>query len=114
VCRAASAHAAGVGRYDRCLGGRGQLYSVTDAGKHVGVGIEGIGMSAVVMVIVGLRSSGWRICHDQAVYGEADRLTLSESFGCLVNSRDNQKDTFYNPRLSLDNLGWHDHTGDKE
>ena len=30
-------------------------------------------MSAVVMVIVGLRSSGWCIGHDQAVYGEAEK-----------------------------------------
>lgn len=71
-------------------------------------------MSAVVMVIVGLRSSGWRIGHDQVVYGEAERLTLSETFGCLVNSRDNQQDAFCNPRLSLDNLGRHRHTGVKE
>jgi hypothetical protein len=71
-------------------------------------------MSTLSMVIVGLRSSGWRIGHDQAVYGEAERLTLSESFGCLVNSGDNQQDAFCNPRLSLDNLGCHPHTGDKE
>ncbi|SIT13152.1 hypothetical protein SAMN05421686_11117 [Thalassolituus maritimus] len=69
-------------------------------------------MSAVVMVIVGWRSSGWRIGHDQAVYGEAERLTLSESFGCLVNSP--EQDAFCNPGLSLDNPGCHPHTGDKE
>src|SRR5690606_39608189 len=91
VCRAASAHAAGVGRYDRCLGGRGQLYSVTDAGKHVGAGIEGIGMSAVVMVIVGLRSSGRSIGDEQGVVGEGDRLTWSESIGCLVNLQNGQQ-----------------------
>lgn len=71
-------------------------------------------MSAVVMVIVGLRSSGWRIGHDQVVYGEAERLTLSESFGCLVSSPDNQQNASCNPWLSLDNLGCPPHTGDKE
>mgnify|MGYP003677963500 CR=1 FL=1 len=71
-------------------------------------------MNTESMVIVGLRSSGWCIGHDQAVYEEAGRLTLSESFGCLVKSRDNRQDAFCNPRLSLDNLGCHPHAGDKE
>jgi hypothetical protein len=44
------------------LGGSWQLDSITDAGEHVGAGIEGIGMSAVIMVIVSLRSP-----HDQGV-----------------------------------------------
>ena len=70
-------------------------------------------MSNVAMVLVGFRSRR-RSGHDLWVHGEAERLTRSESFGCLVNLRDNQQNAFHNPGLSLDNPGCHPHTGDKE
>ena len=71
-------------------------------------------MSAVVMVIVGLRSSGRSIVHVHGVYGEANRLTPSAPIGCLVNLRDGQENAFCNPGLSIDNPGCHPHTRDKE
>lgn len=71
-------------------------------------------MSNAMAVIVGPQQPSRWADFGQVVYMDADKLTLSELIGSLINSRDGQQAACYDPRLSLDNLGCIPHTGDKE
>ncbi len=71
-------------------------------------------MSNPMTVTVGPQPPARCVGFGQVVYMEADRLILGEPIGGFVNLRDTQRKAHHDPRLSLDNLGRHPHTGDKE
>lgn len=78
-------------------GRKGELRSVADAGKHVSAGIEGIGLSIANMVIVGFLVS-----------------VRCAGIGHSVDLQGGSREASHDPRLSIDNLGCHSHTGGKE